>query len=667
MSTIPYKSKILGFYELLKRHHVEIPIIQRDYAQGRIDKEEIRINFLTALYQSLENKSPIKLDFIYGSNNSTSFQPLDGQQRLTTLFLLYWYAAAKDSELNEDSRKILTKFSYETRISSREFCHTLINSSIEINNATSKLSDCIIDSNWFFLSWKNDPTIDSMLRTIDDIHKIFFSTNNLWEKLTSNDSLISFYYVELENIGLTDDLYIKMNARGKLLTPFENFKASFQKFVTDNNWEQDKTITDNFACKIDTNWTDFFWNHYKKNNSIDGAFMRFISTIAMIRQTLDRTILKTDERTQMISNLQDEPNTLRTEYFTEASFNYLIKCFEIYEKFADNDFNLGFPLWRHDPKKSILSEIVYEGSSDNSNQQIKSASYTQKVLFFAQTEYLLRNEQFSESAFKDWMRVVRNIVSRASIDFDGKRLDIIRSPETFEGVINLVNELAKGCSDIYQHLSNLEELRSSFAKEQIEEEKLKAKLISIDSEYKRLLFDAEDNDLLRGRIDFMFYCIGYRVIKDSFDVELFTKIQKVFLRYFNEEQVPNDLRRAFLTIESEGKFEFYNYWWSFWNAANATKRRLFDKFRELEYYIYTENKIYFKKLVLLLADNDLKTIISDFIPPLTMPNWKVRLIKESHLLDSNPLPYIAIPNDNSYCYLLKSKRPRDLDGSKKIE
>ena len=230
MDETKYEGKILTFYELIDESSIEVPIIQRDYAQGRIDKTEIRQNFLKALFDSLNSETPIKLDFIYGSKLNDSFQPLDGQQRLTTLFLLHWYAASRTDNPEQNKNK-LKKFTYETRITSREFCQELINNEIAINNEDDNLSSSIIDSNWFFLSWKKDPTIDSMLRTIDDIHIFFKEIGDLWELLTSEKQLISFYYVLLENIGLTDDLYIKMNARGRLLTPFENFKAGLQKEI----------------------------------------------------------------------------------------------------------------------------------------------------------------------------------------------------------------------------------------------------------------------------------------------------------------------------------------------------------------------------------------------------------------------------------------------------
>ncbi|HBS87333.1 MAG: hypothetical protein A2W91_17295 [Bacteroidetes bacterium GWF2_38_335] len=664
-----YKGETLRFHDLIKKQKVEIPIIQRDYAQGRIDAKEVRINFLKALYDSLNSNNPIKLDFIYGSNVNNSFQPLDGQQRLTTLFLLHWYAATIGNELSTENRTLLSKFSYETRITSREFCLALVSNPINVDtNSDEAISTKIIDSNWFFLSWKNDPTIDSMLRTIDDIHKIFSKVEKLWDKLTSSKSSISFYYVELENIGLTDDLYIKMNARGKLLTSFENFKATFQKYIDDNKWEDDIEVTKHFALKIDTCWTDYFWHNFKKNNSVDEALMRFIATNAMVDLSIRNSVV--DDRILKIRQLQEQPDSVRPEYFSKEGFLYLVECFEIYEKVLQNKTNikLPFPFWRHKTENSILSTVVYENNV-YSTVQTNSATYTQKVLFFAQTEYLRRIDTFNESNFQDWMRVIRNIVSRGSLDKDGNRPDVIRSPETFDGVVNLINELAKGCENIYLYLSELSNLKSQFSKDQIEEEKNKAKLIVSKPHLKQLIFNAEDNELLSGRIEFIFYTIDYDNVIDNFNESDFSNLQNVFATYFNtENSLNNDLRRALLAIEVDGNYEFYNYWWSYWNIIGATKRRLFERFRELEYYIYSDQKVYFKKLVLLLVSKSLKDIAYDFNPPDDFPNWKKRLIKEPELLDNKGKShYLAIVEDNSCCYLLKSKRPRDIDGSHKIE
>lgn len=669
MSEELYSGKPITFLELVENFHIEIPIIQRDYAQGRIDKEEIREKFLTALYTALLDNKAIRLDFIYGSKQNNTFQPLDGQQRLTTLFLLHWYAAVRIESNNSTELEVLKKFTYETRISSREFCSDLVNSSIRVSSKDYIISNDVINSNWFFLSWKSDPTIDSMLRTIDHIHSIFYEIDDLWGKLRNSD-IISFYFVELENIGLTDDLYIKMNARGKLLTDFENFKAGFQKHIIYNDYEKEVSFLDTFINKIDTVWTDFFWTNFKRNFSIDNAFMRFISTVAMIRIVLERSNYNTDDRNKLVQRLQDNPNSVKPDFFSKESFHFLYDCFQVYNSIYEKeiDLSLSFPLWRHEPKTTMLAEVVFQ-EGDYSKSAIQTTTYSVKVLFYAQILYLLKVKDFERRYYLDWMRVVRNLVSRGDIDRDGKRPDLIRSPQSFDGVINLINELSEGCHNIYNHLATIESIKSTYSKEQIDEERTKAKQIKNKPSLKELIFKSEDNELLRGRISFMLYCIDFVNSNDTIDETKLSQVQMVFEKYFNEEkEVSADLRRAMLTISVDGEYNFYNYWWSFWYVADANKRRLFDKYREIEYFIYSDFRAYFKRLVLLLCSKTFREIIDDFEPPQNMPNWKIRLIKEEKLLkEVSSSNYIAISKDDSYCYLLKSKRPRDTEGCLKIE
>lgn len=659
--TSKYQGETFSFVGLLRKSKIEIPIIQRDYAQGRKDKNEIRLNFLTALRDSFIESRPIMLDFVYGSAADSSFQPLDGQQRLTTLFLLHWYAAKKE-EIQEHDETILKRFSYETRITSRDFCLALVSKPIAIAEDVN-ISETIVDSSWFFLSWKNDPTIDAMLRTIEDIHRMFFHVPNMWENLTNeNSSLIRFYCVELENIGLTDDLYIKMNARGKLLTSFENFKASFQKRINEEGWEAGCGFNMSFAYQIDTTWTDLFWKYFRKNDKIDDAFIKFISTIVMIRKAIERDG-RNEERFEVIKTLHDDPNNVKAKYFSRNDFKYLIECFQLYEKHYETILSYGitFPFWRHRPKNTFLNAVVNEDSA---------TSYTQKVLFFAQTEYFRLVKDFNLERYQEWMRVVRNIISRGDIEKSGKRPDIVRSPQTFDGVINLISELSDGCNDIYTYLNSCQGLKSTFAREQMDEERRKAKLIVENPSLKQDIFAFEDTDLLRGKIDFIFHCINYEKDTDEFNENLFRLLQIAISDNFKvESDVSNDLRRALLTISVDNKYEFYGYWWSSWGVIKSDKRCLIETFREIEYFIYSEYRDYFKNLVLELSKGyNFKQIVSKFSPPADFPNWKRRLIEESDLLDKQSKSnYIAIPEDNSCCYLLKSKRPRDQNGCVKIE
>ena len=87
---------------------ITIPRIQRAYAQGRSDAHAVktRERFLSAIHNGLINNG-LTLDFIYGNIQNGQLIPLDGQQRLTTLWLLHWYADKKES-IND---KRLARFS----------------------------------------------------------------------------------------------------------------------------------------------------------------------------------------------------------------------------------------------------------------------------------------------------------------------------------------------------------------------------------------------------------------------------------------------------------------------------------------------------------------------------------------------------------------------------
>ena len=96
-------SKLTTFWNYLNVHEVKIPIIQRDYAQGRAKESEKRKRFLKSLRDAITTDKRLKLDFVYGTDVDKAIQPLDGQQRLTTLWLLHWYFAAKAGKLKDVS------------------------------------------------------------------------------------------------------------------------------------------------------------------------------------------------------------------------------------------------------------------------------------------------------------------------------------------------------------------------------------------------------------------------------------------------------------------------------------------------------------------------------------------------------------------------------------
>ena len=73
-----------------------------------------------------------------------------------------------------------------------------------------------------------------------------------------------------------EDLYIKMNSRGKPLTEFENFKAHFEKTI---QWSPRSA---EFALKVDTTWSDLLWGLRGDDDLIDDEFLRYMEFITEV-------------------------------------------------------------------------------------------------------------------------------------------------------------------------------------------------------------------------------------------------------------------------------------------------------------------------------------------------------------------------------------------------
>lgn len=298
----------MSFSNLLREGaaaRIEIPIIQRDYAQGRKDPATTRIRgaFLEVLRQALTDNQTVSLDFVYGELLGDRLIPFDGQQRLTTLFLLHWYLAAR-SALPDEECSFLAGFTYRTRFSARHFCANLVSQrppflmSPVVENNPNWLSHWLTDQHWYAGAWKHDPTIQSMLVTLDDIHQRFgkepaHRCRDYWDRLVDCEQpRITFDFLSLQDIGRPDELYIKMNSRGKPLTRFEHFKAEFETTLG----AVSTANRDTFARKIDQDWSDLLWplrnsrtGQSLDDTIIDDEFLRlfhFISDIVSHRQGL---------------------------------------------------------------------------------------------------------------------------------------------------------------------------------------------------------------------------------------------------------------------------------------------------------------------------------------------------------------------------------------------
>ena len=173
----------------LEVDQIEITYFQRDYAQGRVRMGEPPPSAASSWTPSTaldRGRTRIGLDFIYGEVRDVTFEPLDGQQRLTTLFLLHWYLASRCGALDDAQR--WRKFTYATRPSARRFCKRIVECPLPADWARPP-SAWITDRDWYLHLWRFDPTIRAMLVTLDAIAKRFADEDAgaLWGRLTDKD------------------------------------------------------------------------------------------------------------------------------------------------------------------------------------------------------------------------------------------------------------------------------------------------------------------------------------------------------------------------------------------------------------------------------------------------------------------------------------------------
>jgi hypothetical protein len=285
--------------ELLDKYSVVIPQLQRDYAQGRDEAKELRERFLSQILRVLRREEErLNLDFVYGYDKALSpnhhpiFYPLDGQQRLTTLWLLHWYLLPSESLAEE--REWLLRFSYHTRSSSTRFCQLLVEHAVVDDSRLDVAA--IKDQPWYRQSYNADATIAAMLGTLRTIEKLVASEERatLWERLCYQRAL-TFDVIDIkgEEFRLTDELYIKMNARGKQLTSFECYKADLTQALRKLDslgkpWSYKKgqlSYADYFAFKVDNEWLDLFYNG--EIDGLDERMYGFIQNIAKLCFFLD--------------------------------------------------------------------------------------------------------------------------------------------------------------------------------------------------------------------------------------------------------------------------------------------------------------------------------------------------------------------------------------------
>jgi len=589
----------------------EIPIIQRDYAQGRSDErsKEICKTFLGSLIAAVENypQKNIELDFVYGKRNRNKVYLLDGQQRITTLYLLHWYLAQR---LQKPSLLKDVALSYHVRQYADEFTQKISDESTQIDFTSSIPSQAICNCTWFFDAWKHDPTVKGMLNTLDNIHDLLkdkkISEEHYWQPL--EEGAVTFYWLDLEEHQLTDELYLKMNARGKQLSNFENFKASLVKHITDNGWEKNTPEEDSFSFKMDTIYTDLFWEYRGKMNVIDYEVTNFFAGMAMIGYAIKENSEAQQERIQELFN---NPLSVRVEEFEESDFKLFMSYLDFYS--GEKNISIETKLWKYynsDNKRGFFEEFIKD-ENKGTEKKYDGATYPQRVFFYALSELFIKVKD--KAIRENFIRVVRNIIENATID----------SAQTFVGAIKLMKELlevlSKGVQDIYSYLSKTA-IQSNFASYQVTQEKQKAERIVANLEWKDVIWEAENHLMFKGDI-------GFLLLETENDLPLFKKRYEAAKEMFDENGVKGKYRENALLIRA--LVSRFDNWGLFWNLNYDSTAYNWKIYILRTVYKEKDNAITKHFLTLLDKDDKLEQFITED-SPLKEENEHFELRKKTH-------------------------------------
>jgi len=408
---------------LLKEYEVRIPIIQRDYAQGRknVKSDEVRKNIIKDILACLTSRDKIiDFNFVYGNVSCDSkhpiFFPVDGQQRLTTLYLLHWYIAVCSGDIEEFRRGL---FSYMTRSAAAEFFSLLQNPPedlLEIIKGQTEIRSKIENKSWFLIEWINDPTVDAALTVLSDLSnekEFYINSSDFYERL--QQACITFTLITEDANDIAEikaaKSYIRMNARGKTLEPFENVKAMLDSIDDKLNPHTD------IIGEYDKTYIDPFYNEYKgsllndRTNKINidslNCFKNLYNLCCQIR---GRTTKNTE--TEYIStmyeysqNIAEKDKEFFSEYFiiVKALLDYYCICSEHIQD-AFKRYEHGFVA---DDCRETVAAILYIYYYKKNKAKIPTKDNIE--LFF----YVLNNLNYSkwQHCYLSTIRAFSEVVS----------------------------------------------------------------------------------------------------------------------------------------------------------------------------------------------------------------------------------------------------------------
>lgn len=203
---------ILDILDFQNLEQFVIPEIQRDYVWSKKDVNDV----LDSIKDGFENEDIPYLGFIYAYNDKDyvyKYFLIDGQQRITTIFLLLaalYYKLSKDFPEHLIKNEKL-KLDYKVRQATHDF---LVDFVIFLNNNKGLTLDIKIinEQTWYHTNYQNDITISNIVNNFIEIYNWLSNVEDgkLPDFLKFIEEDIQLSYFDIENGRQGEELYIYM-------------------------------------------------------------------------------------------------------------------------------------------------------------------------------------------------------------------------------------------------------------------------------------------------------------------------------------------------------------------------------------------------------------------------------------------------------------------------
>jgi len=259
---------------------VVIPDMQREYCWPSTLVSGQNCSLVTSYLRDLlksSSKGNVKsrMGLIYAYElPANHIQLCDGQQRITTIYLIIGCLTkllgkfSKDSELYHRAEDVLIsdferhddhepRLQYAIRESTLMFLRDLV-SNYFLGDA-----EDIVSSDWYFSSYKEDPSIRNMLMAIKEI-KSNLNLDTAEKTLSYVLNNISFLYFDMQSRKYGEEQFVVLNITGKPLSLSEHLKPRLIGAMKAQG--ADSEIEKKYSDMWES-WEQFFWDHRPKDEN----------------------------------------------------------------------------------------------------------------------------------------------------------------------------------------------------------------------------------------------------------------------------------------------------------------------------------------------------------------------------------------------------------------